>query len=226
MFLGHFAVGFGAKKIAPGVSLGTLFIAAQLTDLMWPLLLLLGVEHVRIDPGNTAFTPLDFFDYPYTHSLLGAVIIAAVFGHVYRMVTKDLKSGLVLSGVVLSHWVLDFITHRPDLPLFFRGGPKVGLGLWNSVGATMLLELALFAAGLTLYIRSVKPGGPGRGKISLSLAALVVLLLVVYFMNVFGPPPPGETAIAVAGNLMWLFVLLAYRADRTARSESGQGVPR
>ena len=82
MFLGHFAVGFGAKKIAPKVSLGTLFIAAQLTDLMWPLLLLLGIEHVRIDPGNTALTPLDFFDYPYTHSLLGAVVIAAVFGHI------------------------------------------------------------------------------------------------------------------------------------------------
>jgi hypothetical protein len=226
MFLGHFAVGLGAKKLAPRVSLGTLFIAAQLPDLVWPVFLLLGIEHVRIDPGNTAFTPLDFFDYPYTHSLLGTVIIAAVFGHVYRMITRDVKSGLVLSGAVLSHWVLDFFTHRPDLPLFFWGGPKTGLGLWESVAGTMTVELAFFSAGLAFYLRSAAPGQMVGRKFNPALVALLFLLLVSYFMNVFGPPPPGEMAIAVAGNLMWLFVLLAYRADRAGSGRSVQGAPR
>lgn len=226
MFIGHFAVGLGAKKIAPGVSLGTLFMAAQLPDLLWPLFLLLGIENVRIDPGNTAVTPLDFFNYPFTHSLLGTVVLAAAFGHIYRMITKDLKSGLVLSGVVLSHYVLDYITHRPDLPLYFPGGPKVGLGLWNSVGATIAVELALFSAGLIFYLRSPMPGNPGGKRGSIGLAVLVLLLLGIYIMNIFGPPPPGEMAIAVAGNLMWLFVFIAYRVDRNRPEKSVQGVGR
>jgi len=224
MFIGHFAVGLGAKKFAPKVSLGTLFMAAQLSDLIWPLFLLLGIEQVRIDPGNTAVTPLDFVNYPFTHSLIGALVLAAVFGHVYRMITKDLKSGLVLSAVVLSHWVLDFITHRPDLPLWFWGGTKAGLGLWNSVTATIVAEAALFLAGLILYLRSADPHRPRSSKIW--FAALMVMLCGIYAGNLFGPPPPGVTAIAVAGNLMWLFIFAAYRADRTPRPETGQGVSR
>jgi len=226
MFLGHFAVAFGAKKLAPRVSLGTMFIAAQLPDLIWPLLLLIGIENVRIDPGNTAVTPLDFFNYPYSHSLLGSVVLAAVVGHIYRMITKDLKSGLVLSGVVLSHWLLDFFTHRPDLPLFYWGGAKMGLGLWSSVPATMTVELVIFTAGLIIYLGTAAPGEIRSRKISFSLAVLVLLLLAIYLMNIFGPPPPGEMAIAVAGNLLWLFVLLAYWADRSDPSKSVQGVPR
>src|SRR3989339_132004 len=121
MFIGHYAVALAAKKGAPKVSLGTLFIAAQLVDLLWPLFLLLGLEHVRIDPGNTAFTPLDFYDYPITHSLVGAVGWSMLLGGVYYGFRRERKSAVVIGLVVFSHWILDLITHRPDLPLGLGG---------------------------------------------------------------------------------------------------------
>ncbi len=211
MFLGHFAVGFALKKAAPRVSLGALFIAVQLQDLLWPLFLLLGFEHVRIDPGNTAVTPLDFYDYPFTHSLLGAALLAAIFGGAYRLFRGDGRSAIVLSLAAFSHWLLDFITHRPDLPLSWWGGTKFGLELWNSVGATVALELAMFGFGLSLYIWCTrvkrKPGSYGLG-------ALVLVLLGIYSANILGPAPPGIAAITVAGNAMWLFVLAAWWIDR------------
>lgn len=211
MFLGHFAAGFAAKKAAPGVSLGTLFLAVQLQDLLWPFFLLIGAEHVRISPGNTVMTPLDFYDYPFTHSLLGATLLAAALGALYWMARRDFLPSLVLSIAALSHWILDFITHRPDLPLTYDGGTKVGLGLWNSVGFSVGLELVMFAGGILLYTAATTAkNNTGR----YGLAALVVLLGGIYAANVFGPPPPSVGAIAVAGNAMWIFVLLGYWIDR------------
>jgi len=121
MFLGHFAVALAAKKAGPKVSLGTLFLSVNLVDLIWPLFLLLGLEHVRIDPGNTAVTPLDFFDYPITHSLLASVGWAVAAGVVYYIITKERRGMLIVGAAVLSHWILDALTHRPDLPLIPGG---------------------------------------------------------------------------------------------------------
>src|SRR5687768_4256927 len=132
MFIGHHAAGFAAKRFAPRVSLGTLFAATMLLDLLWPLFLLMGIEHVRIDSGNTAFTPLDFYDYPYTHSLLNVIGWSILAGTIHWLRRKSWRDATVVGLAVLSHWVLDFVTHRPDLPLW-PGGPMVGLGLWNSV---------------------------------------------------------------------------------------------
>ena len=115
MFLGHFAVGFGAKRLAPRASLGTLLLAAQFIDLLWPTLVLLGVERVRIAPGITAVVPLDFEHYPISHSLLAVVGWALLFGAVYFLIRRDRRTSLVLGLAVLSHWLLDWITHRPDL---------------------------------------------------------------------------------------------------------------
>jgi hypothetical protein len=211
MFIGHFAAGFAAKRLAPRVSLGTLFAAVQLQDLLWPLLLLLGAEHVRIDPGNTAVTPLDFYDYPFTHSLLGAALLAAAFGGIHWMFRRDGRSAMVLSLAAFSHWILDFLTHRPDLPLTYGGAERVGLGLWNSVAWTVLVEAAMFAGGLFLYLKATSPAGwPGR----YGLAGLALILAAVYAANVLGPPPPGVDVIAVAGNATWLFVLAAWWVDR------------
>src|SRR3989339_1594487 len=117
MFIGHYAVALAAKKGAPKASLGTLFIAAQLVDLLWPLFLLLGLEHVKIDPGNTAITPLNFNDYPLSHSLLMSIVWSLLFGGVYYLIKRNKKTSVILGLCVFSHWVLDFITHRPDLPL-------------------------------------------------------------------------------------------------------------
>ena len=124
MFLGHFGVGFGAKAAAPKASLGTLFLAAQFVDLLWPTLLLVGLEKVVIAPGITRVTPLDFTDYPITHSLIAAIVWAALFAGAYFLMRKYPKGAWICGAAVLSHWVLDLLTHRPDLPLVPGGTAK------------------------------------------------------------------------------------------------------
>src|SRR5438093_7074059 len=157
MFIGHFALGFAAKPVAPRVSLAVLFAAALLADLLWPLLVASGVERVRIDPGNTAFTPLDFVSYPYSHSLVMLVVWGVVLAALHGLgASRDGRTFAVLVALVVSHWLLDFVTHRPDMPLY-PGGPTVGLGLWNSVGGTLVVELAMYGAGLWMYLRATRP---------------------------------------------------------------------
>jgi hypothetical protein len=210
MFIGHPATGFAAKRLAPAASLGILFVAPIFLDLLWPFFLLLGIEQVRIDPGNTAFTPLDFTHYPWSHSLLMAVVWSVVFGAAYRMWKADTRGAVVAGALVLSHWVLDFVAHRPDLPLY-PGGPKVGLGLWNSVPGTIAVEVPLFAIGLAVYIRSTRR----LDRIgTVALWSLVIFLMVIYAANIASPPPPSATAIAYAGLLQWLFPLWAWWVDR------------
>lgn len=186
MFLGHYAVALAAKNVAPKTSLGTLFLAGQLADLLWPLFLLLGIEMVRIEPGNTIVTPLDFNDYPITHSLVMAVVWSLVFALGYYTVRKYPRGTLMTGICVFSHWVLDFIVHRPDLPLAPGSQTFFGLGLWNSLAGTILLEFGLLAAGLWMYLRMTKPtSGAGR----YGFLGLIALLVVIYLASLFGPPP-------------------------------------
>jgi len=211
MFIGHYAVALGAKRAAPAVSLGTLFLAAQLVDLLWPIFLLLGLEHVRISPGNTAMTPLDFYDYPISHSLLGGIVWSVVMGGVYYAVRRQHRGAIVLGLCVFSHWLLDLVTHRPDLPLGIGTNVFFGLGLWNSVPGTVIVEVLLFAAGTWLYTRATS----AKDHVgSYGFWTLVGVLVLIYFMNIFGPPPPSVQAIAVLGNASWLFVIWAYWIDR------------
>ncbi|HXG39243.1 MAG TPA: hypothetical protein VNL36_10790, partial [Bacteroidota bacterium] len=183
----------------------------QFVDLLWPLFLLLNLEHVLIEVGNTAVTPLNFYDYPITHSLVGALAWSLLFGGVYFVLRKDPRASWVVGLGVLSHWVLDFITHRPDLPLGLGSETYFGLGLWNSLPATLVVELGLFVVGIALYIRNTK----AKDKIgSYGFWALTAFLVVIYIGNLFGPPPPSEEMIAVAGNAMWLFVLWGYWVDK------------
>jgi len=210
MFVGHFALGFAAKRAAPRVSLAVLFAAAQFADLLWPFLLAAGAEQVRLDPGNTAFTPLDFVSFPYSHSLLMLVVWGVVFAAVYGRVTHVRGAAFLLAALVVSHWILDVITHRPDLPLY-PGGPQFGFGLWNSVPATIAVELVIFAAGAWMYLTGTRArdrvgvwAGPG----------LVVLLLVLYFASMSGAPPT-VTALwisAIIGAAVLMFV--AWWVDR------------
>jgi membrane-bound metal-dependent hydrolase YbcI (DUF457 family) len=216
MFIGHYAVALAAKKASPRTSLGTLFLAAQLVDLLWPVFLLLGLEHVKIDPGNTAFTPLDFYDYPLTHSLAGAAAWSVLLGVLYRLIRKDARGSLVVGACVFSHWVLDFVTHRADLPLWFTGTARVGAGLWNSVPGTLLVEVGIFAAGIAVYLRTTRP----RDRTGVfAFWSLVVVLLGIYSANLLGPPPPDPGMIAIAGNAAWLFVLWAYWVDKHRTTE-------
>jgi len=211
MFIGHFGLGFGAKRAAPAVSLGTLFLACQFADLLWPTLLLLGVERVEIEPGVTAMTPLDFVSYPYSHSLVALCLWGAAFGGVYVAVRRvRVFTALVLGLLVVSHWVLDFVTHRRDMPLTLHGPERVGLGLWFSVPGTLAVESLVFGVGLALYLRATA----ARDRIgSYGLWSLVAFLLVVYLASSFGPPPPSATAVAWSAQAMWLLVVWGYWVD-------------
>lgn len=207
MFLGHLAVGLAGKRVAPAASLGTWFLSVQLVDLVWPLCLLAGIEHVRIVPGITAFTPLDFYDYPITHSLVAGVGWATAMAGCRLAVRRGAVAALLLGAGVLSHWVLDAVSHRPDMPVLPHG-PYVGLGLWNSVAATLTVELLLFAGGLVLYARS-RPDGLSR-----RCQVFVAFLLIVYFAAAFGPPPPDVRTLAWSAMAAWLLVPLAWWVDR------------
>ncbi len=212
MFIGHFAVAFAAKPAAPKASLGTLFIACELVDLIWPLFLLLGIERVAIQPGVTAFTPLDFVHYPWTHSLLMSVLWAFAFLAVYFVITRKRREAVILGLVVLSHWFLDAIVHRPDLPLAPGSSEKIGLGLWNSVPGTLLLESALFATALLYYLK--KTQSKTRAG-TWGLWGTVAFLLAAYAGAAFGPLPPSVEAIAwtgIAGGLVT--AALGYWLDR------------
>jgi len=215
MFIGHFGAGLATKKIDPKPSLGTLFMASQFLDLLWPLFLLLGLERVKIDPGNTAFTPLDFTSYPLTHSLMGALIWAVLFALVYYWRKKQLKSAFILGGLVLSHWVLDFITHRPDLLLIPGIDVKTGLGLWNNVWATIIVEGLIFTGGAYLYLRVTKAKNK---KGSIGLWSLLIFLGIVYVSNIVGPPPPSAEAIGWVGLSMWLLVAWGYWIGRNRQA--------
>ena len=210
MFAGHLAVALAAKRVAPRTSLGTLVAAAQLLDLAWPVLLLVGVEEVRVDPGNTAFTPLDFVSYPFTHGGLPVLLWAAAFGLVYLSRSRYGAGAWTVAALVCSHWVLDALTHRPDLPLW-PGGAKVGLGLWGSVPWTVAVEAAMFLAGALIYGWTTRARDrAGR----LGLYAFLAFLVVVSAGNLHGPPPPSATAVAVACLALWLLVPWAAWIDR------------
>lgn len=218
VFVGHLAVALAAKPAAPRVSLGVLIGAAFALDLLWPLFLLAGIERVEVQPGATAFTPLNFVSYPWSHSLL----MAAVWGVLLVVVTRAASwtAAWVIGALVVSHWILDLITHVPDLPAW-PGGPELGLGLWNSVPATFAVEGALFAGAIAVYSRFTTPrDATGRS----SLWALVVVCTVIWASGPFSPPPPGAGAIAVVALAMWLFPLWGHWIEqhrsggRTAQS--------
>lgn len=212
MFIGHFGLAFGAKKASPAISLGMLFFSCQLADLLWPTLVLAGVERVEIAPGATAFTPLDFVSYPYSHSLVALILWGAIAAGIYAALRREPGAAAVtISLLVVSHWALDYMTHRPDMPLTMTGAERVGLGLWNSVPATLAVELAMFAGGLAIYERSTAAHNRAG---SIGLWSLVAFLLVIYVANVFSPPPPSPTAVAWAAQAMWLLVLWGYWVDR------------
>ncbi len=209
MFLGHIAVGFAAKRMAPRLNLGYLIGAALLIDLLWPFFLLAGLERAVIAPGDTAFTPLRFVSYPITHSLVGCAWWGALFAGLFLLKRRYWQGGLAILACTVSHWVLDVVTHRADMPLGPQG-PYFGLALWNSVPATVLVEGALFAAGVWAYASAT------RGR-SISLAILLVLLVAIYASLIFGPPPPDMRTVAYGGLLTWLFPFWAAWIDSSRK---------
>ena len=216
MFLGHFALAMSAKKIAPKTSLGTLVLSAQFADCLWPVLLLLGLEQVRIVPGITRVTPLDFISYPISHSLLLQLVWGLLLGGAYFFWRRDLRTALVIGTLLPTHWLLDYFAHRPDLPLY-PGGPKVGLGMWNSLALTLLVEFGLFLAGLLIYLSTTR----SKGSRSYGFWSFVLFLAVVYAASLLGPPPPNVRILALSAMVLWLTVPWAAWADRQRETRLG-----
>lgn len=211
MFIGHFALAFGAKKYAPEVSLGVLFLACQLADIIWPNLVILGLEAVEIDPGNTAMTPLNFLYYPFSHSLVTMLLWSVLFAALYSLLARTGKrAAIIIAVLVLSHWFLDVLTHRPDMPITLNDPSPLGLGLWNLPFIAVPLELLIFGAGIWLYTRhTVAKNRQG----SIGLWTLVVFLLVIYMANLFGPPPPSSEAVAWSAQALWLIIAWGFWVD-------------
>ena len=210
MFVGHLAVALAVKPVAPRAPLGALVAGAFGLDLIWPVLLLLGVERVRIVPGYTAFTPLAFDYYPWSHSLSMALVWAIFAGRTSAMVLKNARAGLLIGIAVASHWVLDFVTHVADLPLW-PGGPRFGLGLWNSVGATLVVEGALFAVAIAIYMRTT---APRNATGTWAFWTLIGLTTAIWSSGPWSPPPPSVIALAAVALAMWLFPVWAAWIER------------
>jgi hypothetical protein len=210
MILGHFGVALAAKRVARGGSVGTYTAAAQLADLVWPVLLLVGAERVLIEPGHMAASPFEFVSYPWTHSLAMLCVWGVLLGGVCFAVTRDRRASIVTALLVPSHWVLDLLVHEPDLPLW-PGGPKLGLGAWHSVPLTLALELLVFVPCVLLYMRTTK----AKDRIGrYAFGAYVVLLVVVYLGGLFGPAPGNVKGLASGALVMWLLVPWAAWFDR------------
>jgi hypothetical protein len=200
MFLGHFAVGFAAKRIEPRMSLALLLAAPQWLDLVWPIFVLAGIERVEVEPGNTAFTPLAFTHYPWSHSFAMTLVWASVFGGIVLASGGSRRAAWVSSVLVASHWVLDVVSHRPDMPIW-PGGPEIGFGLWHTVSGTIAVELSLYAVGIALYVRATQ----ATDRVGTwALVGLIAFLFVTYLGAAFGPPPPSAKAVTVSALALWV----------------------
>jgi len=204
MFIGHFGVAFGLKRLAPRAPLAALMAAVAWADILWTPFLLLGWDHVRIAVGDTRWTPLDLYDYPWSHSLLMLAIWGAVLALLYRAFRSDSAGAWAIAIGVVSHWVLDWITHRADLP-WYPGSTKFGLGLWNSIAGTLIVELAIFLGGVWLYTRTTR----ARDRVGRwAFWAYVVFLLVIYVGDRFSAPPENAREIAWSGLIATVVLLV------------------
>jgi hypothetical protein len=225
MFIGHFGVALALKRAEPRISLGWLIAAAQFVDLLWPVLLLLGLEHVRFVPGLMAASPMDFESYPYSHSLLAAILWAVIIYLLVRYlpIAKNApkpRAAWILAIAVLSHWFLDLLVHRPDLPLAFGDSPKVGLGIWNSLPATLAIEFLIYIAGFWLYLKTTRAVSfRGRWGIWIYVVLLAALFLITALSQ---QPPPSVNAMAVVAILSGLtlaFIAAWLDTGRVARTQ-------
>lgn len=211
MFIGHFGLAFAARRVAPAVSLGTTIFAAEFLDALWPLFVMAGIERVEIVPGITRMTPLDFVHYPWSHSLAMALVWSFAFGATYWLLRRNARGALVLAALVASHWLLDWMVHRPDLPLYPGDAAKYGLGLWNQPALELGMEAILFAAGIYLYVRATK----ARDRVGVyGFWALVAVLAIAYLAATFGPPPPSSQAVAASSLIVYVIAAWGWWIDR------------
>jgi membrane-bound metal-dependent hydrolase YbcI (DUF457 family) len=210
MFVGHLALALAAKQRAPEVNLGWFMAGVAALDLVWPVFVIAGVEHVRAVPGATAFTPLVFDYYPWSHSLLMACVWGVVLAALGRWRTPMPVGGLLFL-LVVSHWVLDVATHAPDMPLWPGESPKFGLTLWNSIPGTLIVEGAMWVVGIVLFLR-LRGRWTTTGKIA--FWSFVAICTVMWASGPWGPLPPSEKALGYFSLIGWVIVPWAALADR------------
>jgi hypothetical protein len=211
MFIGHFAAGFAAKAVAPKVNLGWLVTAGTLVDLLFTVFLLLGVEHARIVPGLTAANAMDLYDFPWSHSLaldLGWSLLAAGLWWLWR---RSAREATVIGLVVMSHWVLDVVSHIPDMALWPGSSELLGVGLWRSIAATVAVEGTLWVVALIVYTRATRP----RDRIGRwGFFVYVALMSSMYASSFNGTPPPDMRVVAIVNLSLAIFLVWAAWFDR------------
>jgi hypothetical protein len=220
MFVGHFAVALAAKRAEPRLPLAALFAAVQFLDVLWPLFVLGGIEHSRIVPGITAASPLDLYDIPYSHSLVASLVWSVLFALPWWL-RREQRAALIIAGCVFSHFVLDWVTHRPDLQLVPGVSTRVGLGLWNSLIAAIAVEAALFAFGIWLYLAGTRATTRWG---SIGFWVLVAVLLGAWLSGPFAPPPPDIQTVTVSALIAIPIILVwgwAIDRGRVSRARLG-----
>ena len=223
MFLGHFGLAYGSKRVAPRLSLATLCAAAVFVDLLSALLQLLGLETTRVVPHANGVIPIELVQVSYTHSLLMGIVWSGIFGGSYWLVQRRVRESVLLGSLVLSHWFLDFLVHVPDLPLYPGSIARYGLGLWRSLPWALAVEGGLFVAGITIYL-TYTLAVDSRGQFGAWI--VVVLLAIVGLGSFFGPPPPSAAFIAYTalfGTAATLLLMGWTDRHRVLRSNAAAG---
>jgi len=202
VFVGHYGPSLAIRALRPEIPLWLLLVAGQLVDIAWTVLVLAGVEKLRIVPGITAANPLDLYYMPYTHSLVAAVLwaLAAAVACRFLFRWRGWAAAGLVGVVVLSHWVLDWLVHRPDLPLYDNTA-KVGLGLWNYVGLSLALEALVLAGGLWLYLTRTR-GLTAAGRYG--PIVWVALLVGLQLSSFVAPAPPSPAVVATSGLVVYV----------------------
>jgi membrane-bound metal-dependent hydrolase YbcI (DUF457 family) len=208
MFVGHLAVSLAAKRVAPRVSLATLILAAALADVLWIVFFTVGLEQVVIEPGIMAANSLNLVSVPFSHSLLMDAVWGLLSAGIYFWARRDSRGAWVVFAAVLSHWVLDVATHRPDMPILPGIDTRIGLGLWNSRAATLIVEGALWSAAVALYVRATRPS---RRAGTYAFWPMIVILTALWLVSLRGDPPPSLAALARV-NTVFFAVVLAWAA--------------
>lgn len=213
MFVGHLAVAFAGKRVSPSTSLAWLVAAATTLDLVWPLFLLAGIEQVRIVPGATVFNPLVFDSYPWSHSLLMAAVWGIALAGLAQARGIEPRGTALIGALVVSHWVLDYVTHAPDMPLWPGRSPRLGLGLWNSIPGTLAVEGLLWATALVVYLQ----GRRARSWVGIvALGSLVAVCTVMWALGPWAPPPPSPRGLAWFALVGWIMIPWSIWVERSS----------
>ena len=218
MFVGHYAIGLAAKRFAPRSSLGILIAAPIFLDLIWPVLVLIGWEHVSIVDSPNPFLRLQFDSYPISHGLVAAIGWATLFASIYFGVARYLAGAIAVWVGVISHWLMDYVMHWPGLPLQAGSSRLLGLGLWNRRWIAVAVELTLLAVGVAIYLFQTR----AKDKLgSYGFWAFVAAIVALYGVVVFGPAPSSVNKLAIGALSSLLFVPFAWWFDRHREGRHG-----